>query len=93
MITIQDVRDWAAKANNEELNQLVGVLNARRKIIGLEIGMTFKTGDKVWFDAKNRGIIYGTFVKLKQKNAEVRSDSGVTWTVGPAALHAVAVKP
>lgn len=93
MITLQDVRDWAAKATNDELNQLTSITNARRKIIGLEIGMSFKQGDKVWFDAKNRGIIHGTFIKLKQKNAEVRSDTGTTWTVSPALLHATVVKP
>jgi hypothetical protein len=93
MITLKDVTDWAAKATNDELNQLAYISNARRKVIGLEIGMSFKHGDKVWFDAKNRGIIHGTFVKLKQKNAEIKSDSGVTWTVSPHLLHATAVKP
>lgn len=88
MITFQDVREWATKATNDELNQLATITNARRKILGLEIGMSFKEGDDVWFDAKNRGIIYGKFVRLKQKNAEVKSNTGVTWTVSPALLHA-----
>lgn len=93
MITFQDVRDWATKATNDELNQLINITNARRKVIGLEIGMSFKVGQAVWFDAKNRGIIHGTFVKLKQKNAEVRSATGQTWTVAPQLLHAAVVKP
>lgn len=90
MISLQEVREWAAKATNDELNQLTAITNARRKIIGLEIGMSFKQGDEVWFDAKNRGIIYGKFVRLKQKNAEVKTDAGMVWTVSPQLLHAKA---
>lgn len=90
MVTFQEVREWATKATNDELNQLTAITNARRKILGLEIGMSFKAGDPVWFDAKNRGIIHGEFVRLKQKNAEVKTAAGMIWTVSPQLLHAKA---
>lgn len=49
----------------------------------------FTVGDKVWFDAKTRGIVRGTITKIMTKNVKVKADSGMSWTVFPTFLNHV----
>lgn len=49
----------------------------------------FRIGDKVRFDAKNRGIKEGILIKKNAKNFQVLVDH-TRWTVSPALLRKVA---
>ncbi len=88
MATFDDVKSWVSSASMQDIENLMGIVKVRRNLIGLQVGFSFKAGDRVWFDAGNRGIIRGQFVKQNQKNAKVKADNGVTWTVSPHLLNA-----
>jgi hypothetical protein len=86
--TFEDVKTFIlTKATAEELRVIVDYYKLRHKNIGVAIGLSFTPGEPVWFDAKTKGIIRGKFVRMKSKNAEVLSDTGVRWTVGPQLLR------
>lgn len=86
--TYNDVQLWLlSEANLEQLSALSDLIQMRRKNLGIQSALSFKAGDLVWFDAKRKGIIKGTFIRLMQKNAEVKADSGVTWRVSPQLLQ------
>lgn len=87
MATFDDVKTWINTATMQDLNNLMGLVKARRNLIGLAVGYSFSPGDKVKFDAGARGIIHGEFVKQNQKNAKVKADSGAVWTVSPHLLE------
>ncbi len=88
--TFDDVKMFIlTKASAEELKVIIDYYKLRHKSLGVAIGHSFQPGDPVWFDAKTRGIIKGKFVRMKSKNAEVLSETGVRWTVGPQALRKV----
>ena len=86
-MTFDDVVAWVRTAKREDLDRLSQYTKLRRDAIGIEQGLTFMPGSRVWFDAKRRGIVYGKFVDLKRKNATVLSDDGMRWTVAPQLLH------
>ena len=88
MAMTSDVQNWVLAADDQDLEQLMRLIQLRRNSLSIKAGLAFKPGDKVWFDAKRRGIIYGTFIKLNQKNAKVKATNGMTWTVSPSLLHA-----
>jgi hypothetical protein len=80
-ITSEDVQTWImTKADAGDLKLL-------QDIIKMKMQLQFKVGDKVWFDAKTRGIIRGTITKMNAKTAKVRTDAGVMWTVAPQLLQ------
>lgn len=88
-ITFEDVKSYImSRATNQELESMIDCYKVRRKNLGVAIGLQFKYGDRVWFDAKNRGIIKGKFIKQMSKNAEVLSDTGMKWRVAPSYLCA-----
>ena len=80
-LTSEEIQTWImSKATDSDLKLL-------QDIIGVKLRISFKVGDKVWFDAKTRGIIKGTISKMNHKTAKVRTDVGLQWTVTPALLH------
>ena len=80
-ITSEDVQTWIlSKATDTDLTLL-------RDIISMKMRIQFKVGDKVWFDAKTRGIVKGVISKMNGKSTKVRTDVGVQWTVSPKLLH------
>jgi len=86
--TFDDVKVYVlTQASAQELDTLIDYYKARRKNLGVAVGLSFKAGDLVWFDARTKGIIKGKFVRQMNKNAEVISDSGVTWKVSPQLLR------
>lgn len=95
--SFEDVKSYIlSKATASELRDVVDCYKLRHKQLGVVTGMSFKYGDRVWFDAKSRGVIRGKFIKLMTKNAQVLSDQGQTWTVSPTSLRreeAAATKP
>lgn len=77
----EEVQPWLLnKATVSELKMLQG-------LIAMKLQMQFKVGDKVWFDAKTRGIIHGTIVKQNAKSVKVQATTGANWTVSPAFLQ------
>ncbi len=80
-ITSEDVQTWImTKADDSDLKLI-------QEVISMKLRLQFRVGDRVWFDAKTRGIIHGTITKMNAKTAKVRTDVGVQWTVTPALLH------
>ena len=80
-ITSEDVQTWLmTKADASDLNLI-------REIVTMKLQMQFRVGDKVWFDAKTRGIVRGTVIKMNAKSAKIRTDLGVAWTVSPQFLQ------
>lgn len=53
-----------------------------------QVKRQLRVGDRVWFDAKTRGIVRGTVVKINPTTVKVRADGGVNWKVYPTFLHA-----
>lgn len=88
MATFDDVKSWINTATMSEIESLMNMIKARRNLIGIQTGLSFKAGDRVFFDAKNRGIVKGVFLKQNQKNAKVQADNGAIWTVSPHLLKA-----
>jgi hypothetical protein len=80
-ITSEDVQTWIMnKADASDLKLL-------QEVISMKLRFEFRVGDKVWFDAKTRGIIKGTLIKVNAKSVKVRTDVGVAWTVSPQLLQ------
>lgn len=88
MATFDDVKSWINTATMSEIDTLMSMIKARRNLIGIQTGLSFKAGDRVFFDTKNRGIVKGVFLKQNQKNAKVQADGGAIWTVTPHLLQA-----
>lgn len=96
--TFEDVKSFIlSRASSQELKDVYECYKHRHKLLGVATGLSFKYGDRVWFDAKTRGIIKGKFIKMMSKNAQVLSDTGMTWKVTPSILqreeNVTAVKP
>jgi hypothetical protein len=84
MATTTEVIEWVRTATKQDLDMVKDYIQLQRT----RMGRTFQPGDKVKFDGgRSRGMIYGTFVKVMQKNAEVLSN-GMRWRVNPALLEA-----
>lgn len=87
-ITFDDVKAYIyTQASANDLKIINDYCNMRYKHIGATVGNSFQPGDRIWFDAKSKGIIRGKFVRMKTKNAEIISDSGVRWSVFPNFLN------
>jgi hypothetical protein len=87
-VTRDDVVKWLLESDDiQDLDSIDDIIRTHRASLGVRMGMVFKPGDRVIFDAKTRGIITGTFMKLNQKNAKVKADSGAVWTVAPMHLR------
>lgn len=87
-VTFEDVKSYImSRASSQELESMIDCYKVRRKTLGVTLGLQFKYGDRVWFDAKSKGIIKGKFIRQMSKNAEVLSDQGLTWRVSPQLLH------
>ena len=75
---------------SEFLNLIKGASTAElhefSKIIEQRLKVSFKVGNKVQFDAGNRGIIRGKIIKVNQKTVGVLADSGMRWKVHPSFL-------
>lgn len=80
-ITSEDVQTWVmTKADATDLKLI-------QEVISMKLRFEFRVGDKVWFDAKTRGIVKGTIIKMNAKSAKVRTDAGLAWTVSPQLLQ------
>ena len=88
--TRDDVVTWLLESDDiMDLNSIADIIRTHRASLGVQAGLAFKTGDKVSFDAKTRGVITGVFMRQLQKNAKVKADSGAIWTVSPTCLRKV----
>jgi hypothetical protein len=89
MAITADVQKWVLAADQADLNELVELVKLRRGRLVVQAGMSFSPGDKVYFDAGHRGLVYGTIIKMNAKSAKVRAEStGMEWRVGPTLLRA-----
>lgn len=80
-VTSADIQNWIlTKADDGELRLL-------QDVIALKLRLGLKTGDKVKFDGKSRGIIHGTITKVNAKSIKVLATNGVTWNVSPQFLE------
>ena len=74
-----------------ELNKaIVLTIKLHRKSQAQEIRRELKRDDKVKFNAKTRGIIYGTIIDVKRTAAHVMASDGRRWRVALALLEKVA---
>jgi hypothetical protein len=87
-VNLQDVKGWVLTASREDLEQISGVMKIRRDQLGQLHALEFQPGDRVYFDAGNRGVIRGVFQNIARKNAIVKADTGGNWRVSPHLLHA-----
>ena len=58
------------KMNSAEINELIGVIKSRRRVLGAEAAKSFVKGDKVTFENNGRtepGVVF----KVKRKYIEV----------------------
>lgn len=92
MSSREEVMKFVLAANKEDLDLIVNAVERRRESFAVQHSLNFSTGDKVWFDARRRGIITGEVIKMNAKSAKVRADSGIIWNVFPTLLNHV-VKP
>ena len=74
----------ATELFNHARNMIRTVRDAEANAVKRQI----RVGDRVWFDAKTRGIIHGVVVKIMPKNVKVKADSGMNWKVFPSLLNA-----
>jgi hypothetical protein len=74
----KEVLVYIASAGIEEVAELREAIKDRQD----KLHYTFKIGQKVWFDAKTRGIIHGTVQKVNAKSIKVLSSTGQVWNVG-----------
>ena len=82
------------KLTISELNELYKVLvltiKLARKSKAQEIRRELKRDDKVKFNAKTRGIIYGQIIDVKRTTAHVMATDGRRWRVALTLLEKVA---
>jgi hypothetical protein len=79
-------------ASKDDLDFITNAVERRREAFAVQHSLNFSPGDKVWFDARRRGIITGEVIKMNAKSAKVKSVAGLIWTVAPSLLNHV-VKP
>jgi hypothetical protein len=86
---VSEVQTWVfEEAALEDLNLIADQIRIRRDALARAQVRAFKPGDKVkWLSRRMGGYVYGTFVRLLQKNAEVLSTQG-RWRVHPSLLEA-----
>jgi hypothetical protein len=77
MINLEEVFAYIASSDIDTLASLREAIKDRQD----KLRYTFKIGQKVWFDAKTRGIIHGTVQKVNAKSIKVLSSTGQVWNV------------
>jgi len=91
----QTVLKTIRNADSATLDAIIAEIRMRQRTIQQEIAVSFRKGDKVRFDAKNRGIIEGIIEKINQKTIKIKQTNGAnvistTWSVSPSLLKKVA---
>lgn len=66
---------------------VVQLIHEKQEVKNLEALKKFNLLDKVWFDAKTRGIVHGQIIKLNTKTAKVKATTGMTWNVSIGLLR------
>lgn len=56
------------------------------KILEQRLTVSFRVGNKVQFDAGQRGIVKGKVTKINQKTVGILADNGMKWKVHPSFL-------
>ena len=74
--------------NETEVKIAVAALNARIKYLRDLKATTFTVGQKVSFQTKRAGTVYGTVEKVNKATIIVKTGLGTTWKVGPNLLSA-----
>mgnify|MGYP000636753108 FL=1 len=67
----------------EDLDAVYAAAKAVGDRIASVAGMSFRVGDKVYFDGRNRGIINGEITKINKKSIKITSTTGMAWKVHP----------
>lgn len=77
--------------NNDEINQVVEAIKLQRTFNARTATRSLMVGDTVSFDARTRGVITGTVLKINLKTVQVRCDrTQGLWKVTASALKQVA---
>lgn len=79
-----EIMTWLRSASKEDLDELIVTASKARNLL---VQISFSAGDKVWFDAKTRGMIDGEIIKMNNKSCKVKSTTGMIWNVSPALLN------
>lgn len=69
---------------------IVTTIKGERAKQNQKLSLMLKRDDKVKFDAKRRGIIYGTIIDVKRTAAHVMAADGKRWRVALTLLQKVA---
>jgi hypothetical protein len=72
--------------SSAELDELFRAVKDQRRKLDGRASLSLLIGDKVSFDAKTRGIIKGTVVKVNHKTVSVLADGGMRWKVSASLL-------
>lgn len=78
-----------ATLDSDDVTLFASLLMARRKQLSAAAKRHFRVGQRVSFNAKQRGIVSGIIIKMNPKTIKVLADSGVMWRVSPSFLKAV----
>lgn len=77
--------------NNDEINQVVEAIKLQRTYNARTATRSLMVGDTVSFDARTRGVITGTVLKINLKTVQVRCNrTQGLWKVTASALKQVA---
>jgi len=80
MANLSDFLNVIKGASTAELHEFSKIIEQRLKV-------SFKVGNRVQFDAGNRGgVVKGKISKVNQKTVGVIADNGRRWTVHPSFL-------
>jgi hypothetical protein len=80
----------SANFTNTELDSIQDAIRFAKSRIASQLSVTLGKGSKVSLShAKLGGRVFGTVLKVKIKKADVKLDSGLTYTVPLAMLTAV----
>lgn len=73
-------------SNNETFEAARLLLLERQRALQTLNAMAFRVGQRVVFDARSRGIVFGVITKINAKSIKVKATSGMTWKVSPSLL-------
>ena len=77
--------------NNDEINQVVEAIKLQRTFNARTATRSLKVGDTVTFDARTRGVVTGTVIKINTKTVQVRCNrTQGLWKVTASMLKQVA---
>lgn len=65
----------------DDLREVGEAVKLRREWLNRQRMRALVVGDRVRFDAGQRGIVRGVLTKINRKTVGVRADSGVQWRV------------